>query len=667
MNHLPSAAAALLLPLCLWAQEHDVVVIGGTPAGISAAISAARAGKKVVIVEQAPVLGGMLSSGVSRADDAIVEANSGIFEEFRQRVARYHLTDLATDPVVRDHLARNPVRHNVAKGQAWEAKTAARIYADMVNEAGSIRTVFQQVPVSAVVEADRLKAIVTRDKQGKDHRYDGKVFVDATYEGDAAALAGVPFRMGREARSPEEPHAGHIYTDAFCEVAQALPGTIFPGSTGQADEKIQAFNYRFLVKDYGRPDHPYRLKSPPPGYNPRNYKWNSALKPYLPNRKLDVLGINWGNDWAGPSYRYPIAGYEERAKIEETYRNHALGWLYYIQNEGGSPQYGLADDEFTDNGNFPYRLYVREGRRIEGLYLLTESDMHKDLRGNGFRGPLHTSSIAIGIYEIDSHNVQNPKDRASTCSGEGAINLIDVTGPYQIPYGVMVPAKMKGLIVPVAISSTHVAISSVRMEPVWSSLGQAAGVAAAIALDRGTELANVPVSSIQKELLKQRSYLFFYRDVPGEHPSFSAIQELSLRNAVDGDANYRFRPAQAISMGDFARLAVNGLGVPLSITAAHFRDVPRTHLAFRYIETLYDRSTSSGRSFFPFELRDFLNYRGSREAYAYPDGPVKAETARKIISGLLEREVSLPATLQADQVVTRAEAADWIASLRGPL
>jgi hypothetical protein len=120
-------------------------------------------------------------------------------------------------------------------------------------------------------------------------------------------------------------------------------------------------------------------------------------------------------------------------------------------------------------------------------------------------------------------------------------------------------------------------------------------------------------------------------------------------------------------LGDFARLAVNGLGVPFSITAAHFRDVPRTHPAFRYIETLYDRSTSSGKAFFPFELRDFLNYRGSREAYAYPDGPLKAETARKIISGLLEREVSLPSALQADQVVTRAEAADWIASFKGPL
>ncbi|MBM3761232.1 MAG: FAD-dependent oxidoreductase [Acidobacteria bacterium] len=666
LKKLSAVGVLLALPICGLSQDYDVVVIGGTPAGVSAAISAARAGRTVVIVEQSPVLGGLLSSGVSRADDAVVQANSGVFEEFRKKVENYHLTALASDPVVRDHLARNPKRHNVAKGQAWEAKTAARIYAEMVQQAGSIRTVFGQVPVRTIVEANRIQGVIAKDKAGKEYSYQGKVIVDATYEGDVAAFAGVPFRMGREARSAEEPHAGHIYTDAFCEVAQALPGTIFPGGTGKADEKIQAFNYRFLVKDYGRPDHPYRLKTPPPGYNAKNYKWNNQLKPYLPNRKLDVLGINWGNDWAGPSYRYPIADYAERAKIEKTYRNHALGWLYFIQNEGGSPQLGLADDEFVDNGNFPYRLYVREGRRIEGLYTLTESDMHKDLRGNGLRGPLHKDSIGVGIYEIDSHNVQNPTDRNSGCSGEGAINLIDVTGPYQIPYGVMVPKQLKGLLVPVAISSTHVAISSIRMEPVWSSLGQAAGVAAGIALNQNMELAEVPVPSIQDELLKQGSYLFFYMDVPGDHPAFRSIQQMSLRDAMDGNSNYYFRPAEPINLGDFSRLAVNGMGLPLSITAMHFRDVPRSHSAFRYIETLYDRSTSSGKAFLPFELRDYLNYRAAREAYAYPERPLLVGTAQKILSGLLGREVAPPAGLKADQMLTRAQAADWVASIPKP-
>ncbi|MBI2686966.1 MAG: FAD-dependent oxidoreductase [Acidobacteria bacterium] len=628
--------AVCLLPLLAAAPAYDVVVIGGTPAGVAAAIASARAGQKVVIVEQSPVLGGLLSSGVSRADDAVVQSNSGIFEEFRRRIANYHRTALANDPIVKEHLAKPRVRHSVSEGQAWEAKTAARIYAEMVAEAGSIQTRFNEFPISAIVEGDRIVAAITRSRDGKQHRYDGKVIIDATYEGDIAAFAGVPFRMGREARSPEEPHAGHIYTDAFCEGATTLPGTIFPGGTGKADHRIMAFNFRFLVKDYGRPDHPYRLKAPPPGYDPARYKWNPATKPYLPNGKIDVLGINWGNDWAGPSYRYPLVNWDERARIEEEYRNHALGFLYYIQTEGKSPQYGLADDEFPDNANFPYRLYVREGRRIEGLYTLTESDIHKDLKGNGVRGPLHNNSIAIGIYEIDSHNVQNPTDRNSPCSGEGAINLVDVTGPYQIPYGVMVPRNRKGLLVPVAISSTHVAMSTVRMEPVWSALGHAAGVAAALANSANVELAAVPPSAIQKTLLTQGSKLFFYMDVGASAKEFEAIEQLSLLGAVDGDENYYFHPNAPITRGDFARLAVEGLGIPLSITAAHFRDLPRSHKAFRYLETLYDASTSSGNRFLPFEVRDYLNYRTLRDAsaYIYPDNAITTAEAATTLAAL---------------------------------
>lgn len=658
------------------AAQYDIVVIGATPAGIAAAMTAGREGKKVMLVEQAPVPGGMLSSGVSFADDSILAANSGIFDEFRRRVAQYHRATLADDPVMKEHLTKPRMRWNLAEGQGWEPKTAARIYREMLAEIPAITTRFNEVPVGAVVKGDRLVAVLTqqRDRSGRlgsKHRYEGRVIIDATYEGDVAAHARVPFRIGREARSREEPHAGHIFTDFGCDGINALSGTIFPGGTGRGDDLLQAFAFRFTAKDYATADHPQRLHAAPPGYDPAQFKWSHHHPLRLPNGKIDMLAMNWGGDLAGLSAHYVLAGWEERTRIEEVFRNHSLGWLYYVQTDGGAPQLGLASDEFIDNGNFPYRLYVREGRRIEGLYTLTESDIHKDLRGNGMRGPLHRDSVAIGLYEMDSHNVHSPTDRNSPCAGEGAFMLSDISGPYQIPYGVMVPKARKGLLVPVAISSTHVAISAVRMEPIWSSLGQAAGVAAVLALESGRELEEISVTRIQDALLRQGSILFFYKDLSSDAAEFAAVQRLSLLGAVDSDENYHFLAAQPVTMAELARLAVIGLDIPLSITAAHFKDVPRGHPAFKFIETLYDHSTQSAQPFFPFEVRDYQNYqswwsvlRSPRyaPAFAYPDRAVSVESAVRILSGLLGRTVPMPT--DPTRMLSRGEAALLIDQLR---
>ncbi len=653
-------------------EAYDVVIIGATPAGIAAAIQAGRAKLSVALVEETPVPGGLLSSGVSRADDAMVQSVSGVFEEFRRRVASYYRTTFADDPVIKAHLATPRIRHNVAMGQAWEPKVAVKIYSEMLAELPTIQVYYREIPVGAKLEGQRVVAVVTKDTQRVEHIYRGRAIIDATYEGDVAAYAGVPYSVGREPRSAEEPHAGEIYTDAFCEGAYQLPGTILPGGSGRGDKKIMAYNYRFLVKDYGSPAGPHLIKTPPPNYDPARYKW-TPIKPYLPNGKVDVLGINWGNDWAGPSYAYPEATWEERKKIGEQYRDHAMGFLYYIQTEGKQPNFGLADDEFTDNGNFPYRLYVREARRIEGLYRLSESDMHKDLRGNGLRGPLHRDSIAIGLYEMDSHNVQNPVNRESRCSGEGAINLVDVTGPYQIPYGVLVPKNREGLLVPVAISSTHVAMASVRMEPVWSALGEAAGAAAVLSLKSGTPFRDLNVTALQQQLLESGEKLFFYQDVDAATPHYAAIQKMSLLGAVDGDENYRFHPERAITIGQVARLLVMGFDIPLSITGSHFRDAPRGHEAFKFIETLYDASTSSGHPFLPFEVRQYLSYAAYKDsnAYVYPDAPATTKVFRALVEGALIRKgLSLGAVqfkAEPNGIVSRAEACAAIAAIRSSL
>ena len=672
------------------ARDYDVAVIGGTPAGIAAAIAAGRAGKTVVLIEQSPVLGGMLSSGVIRLDDLYVESNSGVMEEFRQRVKTYHRTKLAEDPLVKAHLTRDPrFPWNVAEGRAWEPHTAARIYAEIVAEVGAVTTCFNEVAVDVEMKENRVTGVITQDRDnqgnlGKKQAYTAKVIIDATYETDLAAFANVPFRIGREARSEEEPHAGRIYTNFFRGVPGALKATILPESTGEADDRSQAFTYRLTGKDYGRPDHPYRIKEPPPNYDPAKYRWNSNNKPIIPNRKFDLLGISWGGDLTGYGTRWVLADWKERVKIERIFRNYDLGWLYYIQTEGGSPNIGIPDDEFMDNNNVPYRLYVRQGRRIEGLYTLKESDIHKDLRGNGLRGPLNPNSVAIGVYGIDSHNVQGPTTRKEPRSGEGAaegtLHLFDVTGPYQIPYGVMVPEQHHGILFPVGISSTHVAMCTVRMEPVWSSLGQAAGVAAALAVTHDLELRKVPVSQIQDELLKQGCVLFFYTDLPRDAPAFEAVQKLSLLGAIANndpdrfhsngpstsltDLNkkaYRFRPKELVTRSEFARMVVKGLQIPLSITAAHFSDVPRGHPDFQYIETLYDYSTQSHRPFFDYEIHKETGK--TTRILAYPDQEVTRAKAIKIISGLLRKKVQ--AWPKPDANLTRGEAAQLIYQQKG--
>ena len=212
------------------------------------------------------------------------------------------------------------------------------------------------------------------------------------------------------------------------------------------------------------------------------------------------------------------------------------------------------------------------------------------------------------------------------------------------------------------------------MEPVWSALGQASGVAAALAIDLDVPLKDVPVSKIQDELVKQKCHLFFYADLPGDSPAYEAVQKLSLLGAVnsmedhqfeatnlvwpDTDHNYRFRPDEAVTIGEFARMVVAGLDIGLSITRAHFTDVPRGHPAYKYVETLYDHSTQSLEPFFDYEIIKDSNTGKKISVNAKPDQTVSGAYATKIISGLLKKKVAISSN--SDTILTRGDAAQMV-------
>ena len=360
------------------------------------------------------------------------------------------------------------------------------------------------------------------------------MFIDATYEGDLYAAAGAAYRLGRESRAEfDEPHAGVVYFDY--EEKKFLPGT-----TGQGDDRLPAYTYRLcLTTDPANaaplvtPPHGYdranflgyfddlkagrlsgpKVPKPGRGYNPAHFDTlvRALSVTDIPNHKTDVninprpLGFPFGEENTG----YIEGDHATRRRICERHKNLPLGLLWFLQNDLEVPeahrkiahQLNLPLDEFIDNGHFPFQLYVREGRLFKGLYTLTEHD----ITGTGSdRAVRHQpDSIACGEFPIDSFPVRKGQP-GDTRVLEGYLGMLDhITRPYEIPYRVMIPEKVDGVIVPVAASTTHVAFSSIRMEPTWMALGQAAGVAAHLAIEHGVQPRDVPIDELQKTLAHQ--------------------------------------------------------------------------------------------------------------------------------------------------------------------
>ena len=521
----------------------DIVVFASTPCGIAAALAAARYGRQVALVSKGEHVGGLMASGLSITDLRFRWAFGAIFDEFARNVRTYYA----------ERYGEQSEQVEQCNGGFWfEPHVAERVFDDMLRAEPNVRVWRGMELKEAVVREDRLEEAVfqyTVDLAvGEERRaqaaFRATVFIDASYEGDLAARAGVPFRAGRESREDYgEPYGGFIFL--------RNPGLqVLDGSTGAGDERVQAYNYRLCLTnrddlrvppvkpaDYARDEYAplvalcnegklrtlndiIRLAPIPNG------KYNGNNRPIV--RSLDLPEANTA---------YPDGDERTRAAIRQQYEDYMTGLLWFVQNDPELSEelreeartWGFCRDEFADNRHIPYELYVREARRIVGRKTFTAHDA--SLAPGSERTPSHEDAVAVGDYHVDSHVVQ--RQRPGWPQIEGHVYLRALSKPAQIPFGVIVPERIRGLLVPGAMSATHLGFSVLRMEPPWMALGQAAGAAAHLALEMGVEAGDVPVAALQRMLLEAGQVISFFYDVPGPDPIWAMLNKPEERTRQD--------------------------------------------------------------------------------------------------------------------------------------
>lgn len=559
---------AVFLITCNWIQaQYDIVIVGGTPGGIMTAISAARLGKTSVILERTSHIGGLPANGLGATDIATRGATTGLFLEFIEMNRNYYIGKYgATSQQVKD----------CSDGYHFEASVAEMHFEQMLAAHKDKITVlkmrqFDSDPSNIEMKNDNIISIKILNRTDlKTETYQGKIFIDATYEGDLAAAARIPFFMGREGKEMyNEPGAGRVY--------KHWGGAEGAGSTFQGDNAVQAYNYRLCLTN--NPGNRVPVKKPA-SYNRSDYasmvndvwtgnhtgvemlkvtpammeenrkvllkggsttipgdKWGIAKitnMVALPNAKTDANNQHQSflsTDLPEENWPWPTSDWTWRDKYAQRLKDYTLGLIWFAQNDKELPEqfrkaaleWGFAKDEYTDNDNFPRQVYVREGRRFDGLYFFTAKDALPVTPGS--RPPLHSNSITASHYALDSHAVRKRE--------EGRIHLDGFlsyrTDVYTVPYGVMVPKQVDNLLFPVPVSGSHIGFSTLRMEPCWMALGQAAGVASSLAIDKQTKVRNVSVEAMQQALLDQKVTLIYFKDLKPTDPDFALIQTMGLK------------------------------------------------------------------------------------------------------------------------------------------
>ena len=507
-------------------KQYDVCVYGGTSAGVIAAYKAAKMGKKVLLIEPAKHLGGMTASGLGWTDIGERDAITGFTIEYYKRVLSHYGKEDSVGlikPLFEPHVAENEFNKLVS-----EAGFDTLLYHRVVE------TKMNKGKIMEIVLENSLKPEPTTNKTIK-----AKVFIDCTYEGDLMARAGVSYTIGREHNYVyNETYNGFRICRTMHQFPEGVDPYVIPGDStsgyvkgikegghvldeGTGDKGIQAYNFRVCLTDV---DSNKIQIAKPDNYDPADYEllarigkkkpWtNLSVPPWnkdvhvlliispLPNGKTDCN--NYGGlstDFIGANWDYPEADYATRVKIKKAHEDYQKGLYYFIGHSEKIPEeirnemlaYGYCKDEFTDNGGWPFQLYVREARRMIGEYVMTEHNVLNDT--------IVKDGIAIGSYAMDSHNTQRIVIDGMV-KNEGDFNKW-MSVPYPISYKAIVPKKEEctNLLVPVCMSASHSAYGSIRMEPVFMMMAEAAGAAASLAIDTESKVQKVDYSKLAKAI-----------------------------------------------------------------------------------------------------------------------------------------------------------------------
>ncbi len=531
-------------------QAFDVIVYGGTPAGIAAACASADEGRTVLLAEPYSFLGGLVTNGLTHADFKSLESLTGFWWDFTQRVKKHYADAHGPD---------SPQVKACFEGNFAEPKVNRLIFEKMLAERKGITVLtghtLRLAATTRSLPSSILSVTLREGKTPNEKTFRGKMYVDASYEGDLMAAAGAKFTIGREdAKSYDESQAKDVpaggdgqvqgYNFRWCMTKEASNKVPAPKPAGYKREEflplLELFEDGTLTNVFGI-QHPNGLEIPPGLAAETTKAIYKVQPPLLPNGKTDINDMSRGTvrlSMPDINDGYPAGGESERLAIFEQHVRYQVGMLYFLQNDSAVPEaikteantWGFCKDEWPENQYLPEQLYVREARRMIGRHIFTENDTR--LTDDDVRVPLQKESIGIGDY---SHNCHGTGRTGGRYRGKHVGEFYKKNPPFQIAYGTLVPNEVSNLLVPVAASSSHVGFGALRLEPTWAGMGYAAGFAAHLALqaDRPS-VHDVSIAALQKLLHQHQSATIYVSDVSPGHPDFAAVQWIGMLGGLHG-------------------------------------------------------------------------------------------------------------------------------------